>query len=86
MSSGASVAKTDVFPNWYVAGPGTKAKILKATEGESLSFVEPFKTEASWKRDIQVICLLCALTFSIVTLVSSPRYVMYYFCISCFAT
>ena len=46
-------SKTDVYPNWFVAVKGVKPKVLKSTEGESLSFVGDFDKPAKWKRGTQ---------------------------------
>ena len=36
---GAMVARTDIFPNWYVAVNGTDPRIVECTRGEHLHFV-----------------------------------------------
>ncbi|XP_071112715.1 beta-hexosaminidase-like [Haliotis cracherodii] len=45
-----SVAKTDVFPNWYLTSEGLEPRLIKSTVGESLEFVSSFDTPSKWKR------------------------------------
>ncbi|PVD24214.1 hypothetical protein C0Q70_14684 [Pomacea canaliculata] len=45
-----SVARTDSFPNWYLAADGLEPRVLVSTAGEELSFVGPFDTPNKWKR------------------------------------
>ncbi|WAR15559.1 HEX-like protein [Mya arenaria] len=47
------VSRTDNMPNWYVSAEGMKAKVLKSTVGESLSYVGKFDTSMKWKRSKQ---------------------------------
>ena len=43
--NGVIAAKTDIFPNWYVAVDGTSPRILESTKGESLDFIGPFTSK-----------------------------------------
>ncbi|XP_067667144.1 chitobiase-like [Haliotis asinina] len=45
-----SVAKTDVFPNWYLTYEGLEPRLIKSTTGESLDFISSFDTPSKWKR------------------------------------
>ena len=49
-AQGAIAAKTDVMPNWYIAAPGLKPRIIKCTKGEQLRFVGAFDSPSKWKR------------------------------------
>ena len=49
-AAAANAARSDNFPNWYVAAPNTKAKVLKSTKGVNADFVKNFDTPAKWKR------------------------------------
>ena len=46
-------AKSDQFPNWYVASSiygQTSPRIIESTRDESLSFVSPFENAFQWKK------------------------------------
>lgn len=46
-----SVARTDLFPNWFLTGPaGTEPRILRSTQGDDLDFVAPFADLIQQKR------------------------------------
>ena len=49
-ASGASVARTDAMPNWYVVSPNARPRTIESTFGESLAFVGAFDTEKKYKR------------------------------------
>lgn len=44
------VARSDFFPNWYIGSLGMKPKVIRSTEGETLSFVADFDDQMQWKR------------------------------------
>ena len=48
--SGASAARTDVMPNWYVVAPNAEPRTIESTSGVSLDFVGAFDTERKYKR------------------------------------
>ena len=50
LSAGWSVARTDQFPNWYIASPKALPRILECTKSEELDFVGLFDTPKKWKR------------------------------------
>ena len=41
---------SDVFPNWYVAAPNMKAKVIESTAREDYGFIAPFVTEKQYHR------------------------------------
>lgn len=45
-----TASKSDYMPNWYVASLGMKAKVMKNTVDESISYLGPFDTPVKWKR------------------------------------
>ncbi|XP_059175868.1 beta-hexosaminidase-like [Physella acuta] len=45
-----SASRTDILPNWYIHVEGLEPRIIKCTEGESLSFVGPFTSPKQYKR------------------------------------
>ncbi|XP_076468985.1 putative beta-hexosaminidase [Babylonia areolata] len=45
-----SVARTDAFPNWYLAGLGLEPRTLVSTVSEDMGWVGEFDTENKWKR------------------------------------
>jgi hexosaminidase len=50
LSENFSVARTDVFPNWYLVAPGLEPRTVVNTAGESLDWVGDFDSENKWKR------------------------------------
>ncbi|XP_025106238.1 uncharacterized protein LOC112571470 [Pomacea canaliculata] len=50
LSENFSVARTDTYPNWYVAAPGLEARVIANTAGETLEWVGAFDKENKWKR------------------------------------
>ena len=51
-AGGANVARSSNLPNWYIAGPNSKARIIKSTEGVDADFVSSFDSPSKWKRNI----------------------------------
>ncbi|XP_041348400.1 chitobiase-like [Gigantopelta aegis] len=45
-----SVARSDLYPNWYIVLDDLEPELIASTVGEGLTFVEPFKSPAQWKR------------------------------------
>ena len=45
-----SVARSDLFPNWYITFEDKEPELIASTVGEKLTFVEPFKHPVQWKR------------------------------------
>ncbi|ESO84391.1 hypothetical protein LOTGIDRAFT_168843 [Lottia gigantea] len=50
VSENYSVAKSDTYPNWYLASKGLEERVVEGTTGESLSFVGEFDQPNKWKR------------------------------------
>lgn len=44
------VARTDMYPNWYVSSPLAEPRILRCTASEQLKFFAPLKTREQYKR------------------------------------
>ena len=45
-----SVSKSDIMPNWYVAGPDLEAVLIKSTTDDAPSFRSDFKTQDQYQR------------------------------------
>ena len=46
-----SVSRSDIFPNWYLAGPpGTEPRIIASTAGDDPTFVTPARDPQQQKR------------------------------------
>ena len=51
-AEGANVARSSNLPNWYIAGPTNKPRILKSTEGLDAEYVGRFDSPEKWRRFI----------------------------------
>lgn len=45
-----SIARTDSFPNWYIAVAGLPPQVIASTVGEGLDFVAAYDSPQKWKR------------------------------------
>ncbi|KAK3095697.1 hypothetical protein FSP39_017743 [Pinctada imbricata] len=46
-----TASRGDVFPNWFVSAPKTKARLLQSTAREDYGFIEPFTKPEQVQRD-----------------------------------
>ena len=44
------IARTDAMPNWYAVADGANPRVVTATAGQELAFVDAFDAEQRWKR------------------------------------